>query len=289
MNKTQPPSATAAPTIIITKPPQPATFTGTPPASPARAAAPAAAAGTPAAPATLVAQSPAPNVKARRFPIPNILIVGESGSGKTRSLKSLPWESGRIAFIDTEVKGFDWIRRVPEDCYFEATDHNRVLALLAQLDNNPKFDTIVVDSFTGYSLTAHEAMKATRTGYDIYTFYNSAVVQFLKRCSSYNKRIIVTAIPEVLTAESSGNTVGTSIKRAAVHGKELEGKVESMFAYAVFLRVEAQPNARAKHLFVLSPDGKSQAKIPEGVTDKLVMDNDVNALLELAKTAEAKY
>lgn len=268
----------------ITTPLRPAaTLTGSPTA--ATGLTPAAA--TPSvggnAPASPTPQAP------RKQPVPNILIVGESGSGKTRSLKNLPWESGRVAFIDTERKGFEWINRIPEDCYFDGSNPQQLLATMNACENNPKFDTIVVDSFTGYSLSAHETMKQMHSGFDIYTKYNSLIVGFLKRITSMRKRWIVTAIPEVLLAESAGNTVGVAIKRAAVHGREMEGKVESFFAYAVFLRVIAQPNARAKHVFVLSSDGASQAKIPEGVTDALTMDNDVNELLKLAVAAESKY
>lgn len=241
--------------------------------------------GTPAAPIAPAATTP--NV--RRFPVPNIIIVGESASGKTRSLKNLPWESGRVAFIDTERKGFEWGRRIPDDCNFDGSDPQRLFAIMNECENNPKFDIVVVDSFTGFSLSAHERMKQVNTGFDIYSKYNSLIVGFLKRATSLTKRYIVTAIPEVLLAESSGNTLGVAIKRAHVHGRECEGKVESFFAYAVFMKVIPQPNAKPLHVFVLASDGVSQAKIPEGVTDKLTMENDVNELLKLAQAAEAKY
>lgn len=255
----------AAPKPALTLPTAPAT-NGATPGAPAQAA---------------------PN--ARRHPIPNVLVLGESGSGKTRSLRNLPWASGRVAFIDTEMKGFDWIRSIPEECYFDGTDPMKLLEIMTRCEQNPNFDIIVIDSFTGYSIAAHEAMKRTKSGYDIYSSYNSRIVEFLKRCSSKTKRYVVTAIPEVLLTDSGGNTTGVSIKRAAVHGREMEGKVESFFAYAVFMKLLVQPNARPHHLFALAPDAVSQAKIPEGVTDKLTMPNDVNELLKMATEAESKY
>ena len=251
--------------------------------------------GTPGAP--VAPNAPAPSIatlpaaaKRRILPIPNILIVGESGTGKTRSLKNLPWASGTVAYIDTERKAFDWINRIPEECYFPVTSPDEMMATMMKVEMNDKFKLAVVDSFTGYSIFSVESIKTRFSGYDQYKQYTSAIVRFLTQCSSPKKRWIVTAIPEILkSGESEGNTYSMPIKRAAVAGREMEGKVEPFFAYSVHMRVVQQQNAKPKHVFVLYSDGSSQSKIPEGVTDVLTMDNDVNELINLATKAEQQY
>lgn len=230
-------------------------------------------------------------------PIPNVLIIGESGSGKTRSLRNLPWASGEVAYVDTEKKGFSWVRSIPADCYFAPTNSDDVIATLQKIEVNPKFKIVVVDSFTGYAFNMAQLDCAHRNRGDTYKAYaavGESILTFLNRVSSPRKRYIVTAIPEILQADSGGNTLSIPIKRAAVPGRQMEGKVEAAFSYAVFLKVIVPPilpggvmTQRPSHKFVLYTDGVTTAKIPEGVTDQIMMDNDVNELLKLAAKAEA--
>lgn len=237
----------------------------------------------------------APIAAAPTHPIPNVLIIGESGSGKTRSLRNLPWASGEVAYVDTEQKGFAWVKNIPADCYFAPTGADDVIATLQKLEANPKFKIVVVDSFTGFAFNmAHLECTQRYSGHDIYTKLTALMQTFLRRVSSPRKRYIVTAIPEILQVDSGGNTLNVPIKRAAVPGRQMEGKIEPAFSYAVFLKVIVPPvppggvmTQRPTHKFVLYTDGVTTAKIPEGVTDQIMMDNDVNELLKLAAKAEA--
>ena len=230
---------------------------------------------------------PLPASLNRQKPVSNILIVGESGSGKTRSLKDLDWASGTIAFIDTECKGFEWQHLIPDDCYFPCRNYDEVLQVMRHVEANPKFTIGVVDSFTGFNIGSHESCKTKYTGYDIYSQLNSAAVKLLNACKSPRVRWILTAIPEILSTESTGNTVGVVVKRAAVVGRELEGKVESYFSYAVFLKVIAAAGKKSEHYYVLQTDGKTQAKIPEGVTSEVQIENSMAKLLGIIEKAEA--
>jgi len=230
---------------------------------------------------------PLPANMDRRKPIANILIVGESGTGKTRSLKDLDWGSGTIAYIDAERKGFDWQDRIPEDCFFPVKNYAECLQVMEHVEANPKFRIGVVDSFSFVNASAHEQFKVSHSGYDIYSALTSSVKKFLERCKSKRVRWIVTAIPEFLTTDSGGNTFGVLIKRAAVIGKECEGTVEQQFSYAVYTKVVPKANSKPDYYFSLYSDGKSQAKIPEGVTDQLQINNSVAELLKLIEKAEA--
>jgi len=277
----KPTLAPSTPTVASGAP-APATPSSTPPAP--------VAAPTPSLSVPPQAQTNLPPLPAkidRRKPVANILIVGESGSGKTRSLKDLNWPSGSIAFIDTEVKGFEWQHLIPDDCYFPCRNYSDVLQVMRHVEANPKFTIGVVDSFTGFNIGSHESCKTTYTGYDIYSQLNSAAVKLLNACKSPRVRWILTAIPETLTVESAGNTLGVVIKRAAVVGRELEGKVESYFSYAVFLKVVAATGKKSEHYYILQTDGKTQAKIPEGVTNEVQIDNSMAKLLSIIEKAEA--
>lgn len=230
---------------------------------------------------------PLPPSLNRQKPVANILIVGESGSGKTRSFKDLDWASGTIAFVDTECKGFEWQHLIPDDCYFPCRTYEEVLQVMKHIEANPKFTIGVVDSFTGFNIGSHESCKSKYTGYDIYSQLNSAAVRLLNACKSPRVRWILAAIPEMLTTESAGNTVGVIIKRAAVVGRELEGKIESYFSYAVFLKVVVAAGKKSEHYYVLQTDGKTQAKIPEGVTNEVQIENSMAKLLAIIEKAEA--
>lgn len=230
---------------------------------------------------------PLPPTLNRQKPVANILIVGESGSGKTRSFKDLDWASGTIAFIDTECKGFDWQHLIPDDCYFPCRTFEETLQVMKHVEANPKFKMGVVDSFTGFNARTYDACNTKYSGFDIYSQTNLQAIRICEACKSTRVRWVLTAIPEMLTAESSGNTVGVIIKRAAVIGRAIEGKVESYFSYAVFLKVVASPGKKSEHYYVLQTDGKTQAKIPEGVTNEIQIENSMAKLLGIIEKAEA--
>lgn len=230
---------------------------------------------------------PLPTTLNRVKPVANILIVGESGSGKTRSLKDLNWASGTIAFVDTECKGFEWQHLIPDDCYFPCRNYDEVLQVMKHVEANPKFTTGVVDSFTGFTARAFDACNTKYSGFDIYSQTNLQTIRILEASKSTRVRWVITAIPEMLSTESTGNTVGVVIKRAAVIGRACEGKVESYFSYAVFLKVVAAAGKKSEHYYVLQTDGKTQAKIPEGVTNELQIENSMAKLLAIIEKAEA--
>lgn len=278
--------------IVLGKPavkPSPASPTAGAPVAPAASGSPSLSPGSPGAARqpNNTTLPPLPASLNRQKPVSNILIVGESGSGKTRSLKDLDWASGTIAFIDTECKGFEWQHLIPDDCYFPCRNYDEVLQVMRHVEANPKFTIGVVDSFTGFNIGSHESCKTKYTGYDIYSQLNSAAVKLLNACKSPRVRWILTAIPEILSTESTGNTVGVVVKRAAVVGRELEGKVESYFAYAVFLKVIAAAGKKSEHYYVLQTDGKTQAKIPEGVTSEVQIENSMAKLIGIIEKAEA--
>jgi hypothetical protein len=230
---------------------------------------------------------PLPASLNRQKPVANILIVGESGSGKTRSLKDLNWSSGSIAFIDTECKGFEWQHLIPDDCYFPCRTFEEVMQVIKHVEANPKFTMGVVDSFTGFNARTFDSCNSKFSGFDIYSQTNLHSIRFVEACKSTRVRWIVTAIPEILSTESTGNTVGVVIKRAAVIGRAIEGKVESYFSYAVFLKVIASPGKKSEHYYVLQTDGKTQAKIPEGVTTEVQIENSMAKLLGIIEKAES--
>lgn len=236
---------------------------------------------TPAIPAS---KPPTVVAASRTKPIPNMLVVAESGYGKTRSLKNLPWASGTCAYIDTEQKGFDWIGTIPDAHYYTPNlNPKECLDIIRKVKANPGYKYVCVDSFSGFSNNAIEWCKTAYTGYDIYSQYTSLVDQFLKLVSSTTQRMIVTAIPECLMADSEGNTTGTMIKRTKVYGRQSEGRVEPTFAYSLHIKVTPVPGQRPLHRFVLVSDGKSQSKVPETVLDELKaveVENDVWALLQ---------
>jgi hypothetical protein len=230
---------------------------------------------------------PLPASLNRQKPVANILIVGESGSGKTRSLKDLNWPSGTIAFIDTECKGFEWQHLIPDDCYFPCRTFEEVMQVIKHVEANPKFTMGVIDSFTGFNARTFDSCNSKFAGFDIYSQTNLHSIRFVEACKSTRVRWIVTAIPEILSTESTGNTVGVVIKRAAVIGRAIEGKVESYFSYAVFLKVIASPGKKSEHYYVLQTDGKTQAKIPEGVTTEVQIENSMAKLLGIIEKAES--
>jgi len=216
---------------------------------------------------------------------PPILIIGESGSGKSSSIRKLPTSSTAILNIEKKPLPFKnadsftyhkLINTVPE---FEAS--------FAQAVKNPEINIIVLESFHKYLEKLMDFSKTLHKGYDIYNFYNERVGKFLDaiKDNSTTKQIIAFAMPERVEFIQPNGAITTS-RRAFVHGKQWEGKIEKEFTVVLFTQVNQPDKSKpADYSFITNNDGTHSAKSPPEMFNGLFIPND----LETVSKASLSY
>lgn len=204
-----------------------------------------------------------------------ILLIGASGRGKTYSFRNMNRET--TAFINVENKP------LPFKGQFKNTavpnKAGDVILFLTQLNNRQDIDCVIVDSFSAYIDLLLAESRATKTGYDIWSYYNEQIGKFNEAVKKSNKEVFVTAHWDVITDEVGGGKE----RRALVKGNEWKSMVEK--DYTITLYTEAKVpfgEEKAKHSFVLYSDGTTSAKCPPDIfgTDVISIDNDSNLVLE---------
>ncbi len=214
--------------------------------------------------------------------LPNILIVGSSGEGKSTSITNL--DPATTCLIDVERKGFPFQKVFPNTK--EVTKQEELVQFIneAKADKNTK--VIVIDSLSKHFENQLNYCRVAFKGYDIYTKYNQSVCQILNMMRSTDKIFVGIMLPEILSIMTAEGT-SFSVRRAAVAGKEWEGKVEKEFTIVLHTNVKRNPETkRMNYRFVTNNDGFSEAKSPMGMFDiekEFLIDNDLNKVMAAIK------
>jgi hypothetical protein len=95
--------------------------------------------------------------------------------------------------------------------------------------------------------------------------------------------VIFTAVDEIVElVQPSGNTF--NVRRIKVQGKQHAGSIEKEFLMVLFTEVKRDKEGNTRYVFQTNSDGITSAKTPMGMFPEAYIDNDVNAVIETAKT-----
>jgi AAA domain len=204
-----------------------------------------------------------------------VLLIGESGGGKTYSFRNMNKET--TMFINIENKPLPF-KGTFKHTYFPNSPQE-VLNLLQQGSQNKEISHIVVDSFSAYVDMLLLIARSTKTGFEIWTYYNENIGKFNDYIKKVQKEVFVTAHYEVLTDDLGGMRK----KRAKIKGREWEGLIEKDYTIVMYAESKMEfGEKKAKHFFTLQTDGVNSAKCPPDIfgEDNLTIDNDSNLVLE---------
>jgi len=207
-------------------------------------------------------------------------IVGVSGSGKSTSLRNLPPESTCI--IDLERKGLPF----PNASDFNIVSCTSVkgfnVALKTALEDN-KCEIIVIESFTKYIEMLHTLAVTSFKGFDVWNYYNRSIREMLDRVKNDKAIIIFTAIDEIVQiTQTSGDTY--NVRRVKVQGKQHEGCIEKEFLMVLYTEARRGKDGNVNYAFQTNSDGVTSAKTPMGMFPEAYIPNDINTVIEAAKT-----
>ena len=206
-------------------------------------------------------------------------IVGGSGTGKSTSLRNLPPEKTYI--IDLERKGMPFPKKFPYTAPCSSTTEFDAALKDALADES--CEVIVIESFTKYVEILHTLADKSFKGFDIWNFYNREIRTMLDKVKNDHAVVIFTAVDEIVElVQPSGNTF--NVRRIKVQGKQHAGSIEKEFLMVLFTEVKRDKEGNTRYVFQTNSDGITSAKTPMGMFPEAYIDNDVNAVIETAKT-----
>ncbi len=199
----------------------------------------------------------------QRIDFGKVLVVAPSGYGKTFIAKTANQES--TGFINSENKPLSFKSNFK--FHGKPKNWNGFLKNIEDYGNNPDIKNFIIDSQSMAFDTLQSEMKAAYKGFDVYSNYNTQVKKYFDLIKSIQKDIIVLSHDETLVVE------GYKQRRAKVHGKEFEGRVEAQFTIVLFGGKKLEGDKPKYFLRTFEED--TSTKVPEGLfNDKLEIPND---------------
>jgi len=194
-----------------------------------------------------------------------VLIIGPSGYGKSYLSKSANQET--TGFINVERKplpfkgGFTFTGR--------PKTWNGFLKNLEDYGNNPEIKNIIIDSQSMAFDMLHSEMKQSYKGFDVYSNYNKELVKYFNLMKDIQKDVIVTSHDETIVEQ------GYKQRKAKVHGKEFEGRVEAQYTTVLFADKKLKDGRPEYFLRTFQED--TSTKAPEGLfEEKLEIPNSAD-------------
>ena len=206
-------------------------------------------------------------------------IVGGSGTGKSTSLRNLPPDKTYI--IDLERKGMPFPKKFPYTAPCSSTTEFNAALNDALADES--CEVIVIESFTKYVEILHTLADKSFKGFEIWNYYNREIRSMLDKVKNDHAVVIFTAVDEIVElVQAGGNTF--NVRRVKVQGKVHAGSIEKEFLMVLFTEVKRDKDGNTRYVFQTNSDGITSAKTPMGMFPEAYIDNDINAVIETAKT-----
>lgn len=196
-----------------------------------------------------------PTERVGRVDYGKVLIIGPSGYGKSYLAKTSNLET--TGYINAERKplpfkaNFKFIGKPKSWAGF--------LKNIEDYRDNPEIEKIIIDSQSMAFDMLHAEMKNNFKGYDIYANYNKELVKYFNLLRDIQKDMIVTSHDETIAEQ------GYKQRKAKVHGKEFEGRVEAYYTIVLFADKKLKDNKPTYFLRTFQED--TSTKVPEGLFD----------------------
>lgn len=198
-----------------------------------------------------------------------VLVIGQSGNGKSYLSKTADRET--TGYINAERQP------LPYKGTFKFMGQPKTwsgfMKNLEDFGKKEEIKQIIIDSQSMAFETLHKEMKAAFKGFDIYANYNKEVTRYFDLLRDIQKDIIVISHDETIAEQ------GYKSKKAKVHGKEFEGRIEAFYTIVLFAEKKVKDNKPEYSLRTFQED--TSAKTPEG----LFPDKNGDNLLEIPNDA----
>jgi len=203
-----------------------------------------------------------------------VLVIAPSGYGKTFLSKTADLD--KTGYINAENKPLPFKGNFK--FHGKPKSWNGFLKNLEDYGNNQEIESIIIDSQSMALDTLHAEMKQNFKGFEVYGNYNTQVKRYLDLMKAINKDIIVLSHDESIIVD------GYKQKRAKVHGKEFEGRLEAHYTIVLFGGKKLEDNKPRYFLKTFEEDTSS--KVPESMfpgkdgSNSLEIPNDAKYIFD---------
>lgn len=184
------------------------------------------------------------------------LVLGQSGYGKTFMFRNCNEET--FGFINAERKPLPFRKRFKH--HGRPANWYSFIKNLEDFGSKSEIETIGIDSQSMAFDMLYQECQTNFKGYDIYSSFNKQIVQFLDLLRDIKKDILVTGHDELLLIE------GFKQKRAKVHGKMYEGRIESYYTVVMYADKDMKNDEVKYFLRTMVPD--TSTKVPPDMFDE---------------------
>lgn len=202
-----------------------------------------------------------------------VLVLGQSGYGKTYMFRNCKGDN--FGMINAERKPLPY--KASLKYHGKPTSWAGFMQNLGDYVKNPEITMIGIDSQSMAFDMLYEECLRNYKGYDVYSGFNRQVISFFNLLRDAEKDIIVTGHDEILMIE------GFKQRRAKIHGKTYEGRVEAYYTTVLFAdrgMVEGKPWYKLK---TMVPDTSSKAPPDLFGEGKSEIENDAEVIFEKLK------
>lgn len=212
-----------------------------------------------------------PKLDESRTDFGKVLIVGPSGYGKSYLAKTAPETTG---YINAEREP------LPFKGGFKAMGKPKTWnGFINNLTDYGKSDIIthlIIDSQSMAFDLLHNEMRNTHKGFDIYANYNKELHKYFNLLKNIEKDIIVLSHDETVVDQ------GYKQRKAKVHGKEFEGRIEAQ--YTIVLFADKRLKDGKPEFFLRTFQEDTSTKVPEGMFgERLEIPNSAAYIFDALK------
>ena len=204
---------------------------------------------------------------------PNIIITGPSGSGKSSSMRNL--QPKRTAVLNTERKQLPF-KNAKDFMNVPIKSVSEFHSALDKAMSSDKIKVIVIESFTSLIEIIFREADIRYKGFDVWSYYNKEIDNFLNMSKNTEKNIIFTAIDGVYETDT-----GIAERYVAVDGNRWKKRVEKEFVICLFTDNRVTDDG-VEYRFRTNTLGKDSAKSLMGMFEDLYIPNDVAKVLEIS-------
>lgn len=198
-----------------------------------------------------------------------VLVIAPSGYGKSYLSKTADLDT--TGFINVERKPLPY--KGSFKFHGKPKTWNAFIKNLSDYIANPDVKQIIIDSQSMAFDSLHAEMKEMFKGFEVYGNYNKNLTKYFNLIRDAEKDIIVLSHDETLVEQ------GFKMRKAKVHGKEFEGRVESYYTIVLFGDKKLK-DGKPQYFLRTFEEGTS-TKVPEGMfDDKLEIGNDAGYIFK---------